>query len=116
MDRDVSKVAISQFIDQSGQHHFSGYIYSMNDNRMLDFYIPGRKLNLHFRIHHQDLDSLLEYKIEDGKIKVIHRDSKQTIIIPQHQLIELEIFVCPQKDNPYRDLTFRLGILQDLIN
>lgn len=115
MERDVSKVAISQCIDQTGQHNFSGYIYSISDNLMLDFYIPSRKLNLHFRIFHQDLDKILDYKIVNQTIKITHRDSQQVITIPQYQLLDLEIFVCPQKDNPYRDLTFRLGILQDLI-
>lgn len=114
MERDISKVAISQYIEEFQEHNFSGYIYSLDENRMVDFYIPSRKLNLHFRIHHEKLDELLDYKIIENVIIMSHRDSKQIVELPMNQTTNLEIFVCPQKDNPYRDLTFRLGILNDL--
>jgi exoribonuclease R len=115
MERDSAKISMSQYIDASDEHNFSGYIYNINQDRMIDFYIPKRKLNVHFKIHHENLDDILDLNVEKNMIVISHRDTNKIAKIPLFQTIDLEIFVCPQKDNPYRDLTFRIGILDEII-
>jgi exoribonuclease R len=116
MERDSAKISISQFINDTDTHKFSGYIYKITNDRMIDFYIPSRKINVHFRIHHNQLDEILDISVNEQTIVLSHKENKNTVKIPLFQTIDLEIFVCAQKDNPYRDLTFRIGILEEFLN
>ena len=118
MERDSAKISMSQFISNTDNHDFSGYIYNITNDRMIDFYIPSRKINVHFRIHHNQLDEILNINVNENEnmIEISHNENKKKTKIPLFKTIKLEIFICPQKDIPYRDLTFRIGILEDFLH